>query len=313
MRPIGRSRGVLTDGPPAVAVASNLPGLRPSASAAKARRRRTPWRTYLMTFVALAGGLMMITPFVWAVATSLKQGGALMELPPRLIPAEPSLAAYGEVIGRFPFLRVFGNSVLVALATTLGQLFVCSMSGYAFARFQFRGREALFAVYLATLMVPFAVVITPLFIIATRLGWADSYVGLIVPGIFSAFGTFFMRQFFLSIPRELEEAATIDGASTIATFFRIVVPMTGPALATLGVLSFMGSWNSFLWPLLIINDRDLMTLPIALSTLQGLYPGQTQWNIVMAGTVLATVPTVLVFLLAQRWVIEGVAGSGVKG
>lgn len=270
-------------------------------------------RTYLLTLLALAGGLAMITPFVWAIVTSLQPRGALLALPPQLIPSEPTIASYTTVISRFPFLRVFGNSVLVALTTTFGQLVICSMAGYAFARLQFRGRDALFAVYLATLMVPFAVVITPLFIIVTRLGWGDTYAGLIIPGIFSAFGTFFMRQFFLSIPRELEEAATIDGAGTLSVFFRIVLPLTGPALATLAVLSFMGSWNSFLWPLLIINDRNLMTLPIALSTLQGIYPGQTQWNIVMAGTVLATIPTILVFLLAQRWVIEGVAGSGVKG
>ncbi len=276
-------------------------------------RVRARARTYLLTLLALAGGLLMITPFVWAIVTSLQPRGALLALPPQLIPTEPTILSYTTVISRFPFLRVFGNSVFVAVATTLGQLVICSMAGYAFARLRFRGRDALFAVYLATLMVPFAVVITPLFIIVTRLGWADSYTGLIIPGIFSAFGTFFMRQFFLSIPRELEEAATIDGAGTLSVFARIVLPLTGPALATLAVLSFMGSWNSFLWPLLIINDRTLMTLPIALSTLQGIYPGQTQWNIVMAGTVLATIPTILVFLLAQRWVIEGVAGSGVKG
>lgn len=267
----------------------------------------------LLTLLALAGGLVMVVPFVWAIATSLKPSGALLSLPPQLIPDAPTVDAYTRVVTRFPFVRVFGNSVLVAALTTLGQLVVCSMAGYAFARFTFRGRDALFAIYLATLMVPFAVIITPLFILVTKLGWANSYAGLIVPGMFSAFGTFFMRQFFLSIPRELEEAATIDGAGTFATFLRVVLPMTGPALATLTVLSFMGSWNSFLWPLLIINDRALMTLPIALSTLQGLYPGQTQWNVVMAGTVMATIPTILVFLVAQRWVIEGVAGSGVKG
>lgn len=275
--------------------------------------RRVPWRTLLLVGMALAGGLAMITPFLWAIATSLKPRGAMLALPPQLLPAEPTLSAYQQVISRFPFARVFGNSIIVAAATTLGQLVICSMAGYAFARFHFRGRNALFTLYLATLMVPFAVVITPLFIIVTRLGWGDTYAGLIIPGMFSAFGTFFMRQFFLSIPKELEEAATIDGAGTLGTFIRIVVPMAGPALATLAVLSFMGSWNSFLWPLLIINDRQLMTLPLALSTLQGMYPGQTQWNIVMAGTVLATIPTILVFLLAQRWVIEGVAGSGVKG
>jgi len=293
--------------PQGQSVSAVKPAARPAAA------RRVPWRTIVLTVVALAGGLLMITPFVWALATSLKPRGALLALPPQLVPAEPTLGAYVEVIRRFPFLRVFGNSALVAVATTLGQLVICSMAGYAFARFRFWGRDALFTLYLATLMVPFAVVITPLFIIVTRLGWADTYAGLIVPGMFSAFGTFFMRQFFLSIPKELEEAATIDGAGTLGTFVRIVLPITGPALATLAVLSFMGSWNSFLWPLLIINDRDLMTLPLALSTLQGMYPGQTQWNIVMAGTVMATVPTILVFLLVQRWVIEGVAGSGVKG
>lgn len=275
--------------------------------------RRPRLTSFGLTLLALAGGLVMIVPFVWAIATSLKPSGALLSLPPQLIPDAPTLASYTRVVTRFPFVRVFGNSVLVAALTTLGQLVICSMAGYAFARFTFRGRDALFAVYLATLMVPFAVIITPLFILVTKLGWANSYAGLVVPGMFSAFGTFFMRQFFLSIPRELEEAATIDGAGTFATFVRVVLPMSGPAIATLSVLSFMGSWNSFLWPLLIINDRNLMTLPIALSTLQGLYPGQTQWNVVMAGTVMATIPTILVFLVAQRWVIEGVAGSGIKG
>ena len=275
--------------------------------------RRSDWRSVLLIALAVLGALIMVAPFAWAIATSLKPRGAMLELPPQFFTAEPTLAAYEQVIRRFPFLRVFGNSVMVAVATTVGQLVICSMAGYAFARLRFFGRDALFGLYITTLMVPFAVVVTPLFIIVTRLGWADSYAGLIVPGMFSAFGTFFMRQFFLSIPRELEEAATIDGAGTIATFFRIVIPLAGPALATLTVLSFMGSWNSFLWPLLIIDDRNLMTLPLALATLQGMYPGQTQWNIVMAGTVMATIPTIAVFLLVQRWVIEGVAGSGVKG
>jgi multiple sugar transport system permease protein len=276
-------------------------------------RIRLDWRLAIVTTLVLLGGLVMVTPFVWAITTSLKARGALLIVPPQFLPSEPTLEAYSTVINRFPFIRVFGNSVLVAVLTTLGQLLICSMSGYAFARLKFFGRDALFVLYLATLMVPFAVIVTPLFIIVTKLGWTNTYAGLIIPVMFSAFGTFFMRQFFLSIPRELEEAATIDGAGTLTTFWRIIMPITAPALATLAVLSFMGSWNSFLWPLLIVNDRNLMTLPVALSTLQGIYPGQTQWNIVMAGTVLATVPTIIVFLFAQRWVIEGVAGSGIKG
>ncbi|MCL4454999.1 MAG: carbohydrate ABC transporter permease, partial [Deinococcus sp.] len=168
-------------------------------------------------------------------------------------------------------------------------------------------------VYLATLMVPFAVTVTPLFLVVKILGWTNSYAGLIVPMIFSAFGTFLMRQFFLSVPVELEEAATLDGASTLVTFVKVILPTSGPALATLGIFSFMASWNSFLWPLLIVNDQEYMTLPLALATLQGLYPGQTQWNLVMAGTVIAVAPMIVVFLLAQRWVVEGVTASGLKG
>lgn len=270
-------------------------------------------RRLALTVLVLVGGMAMVTPFVWAISTSLKARGAMMTYPPVLVPEEPTVASYTELLKRYPFARVFGNSVGVAVVTTLGQVVICSMAGYAFARFRFRGRDALFVVYLATLMVPFAVIVTPLFLIIKQLGWTDSYVGLTLPVMSSAFGTFFMRQFFQSVPRELEEAATIDGAGTLLTFWRIVLPMTGPAIATLAVLAFMGSWNSFLLPMLIINDRDLMTLPVALADLQGQYPGQMRLNVVMAGTVLSAIPTILFFLLAQRWVIEGVAGSGVKG
>jgi multiple sugar transport system permease protein len=264
------------------------------------------------TLVTL-GAFVMLLPFVWMLSTSLKPSSAVLALPPQVIPDEPTLDAYKDVVRRFPLGRVFFNSLLVALATTAGQLVICSMSGYAFARFRFRGRNALFFVYLATLMVPFAVTVTPLFIIVQSLGWTNSYLGLVVPTMFSAFGTFLMRQFFLSVPRELEEAATIDGASTFTTFMRVIVPISGPAFATLGVLSFMASWNNFLWPLLIVSDQEFMTLPLALATLQGLYPGQTEWNLIMAGAVITVLPMILVFLFAQRWVVEGVAASGLKG
>ncbi|PZA06571.1 carbohydrate ABC transporter permease [Meiothermus sp. PNK-Is4] len=255
----------------------------------------------------------MLLPFLWMLSTSLKPASAVLSLPPELLPREPTLEAYREVARSFPIVRVFLNTLLVAAATTLGQLVVSSMSGYAFARFRFAGRDLLFAAYLATLMVPFAVTVTPLFIVVKALGWTNSYWGLVVPALFGAFGTFLMRQFFLALPGELEEAAVLDGASTFTTFARVMLPLSGPALATLGVFSFMASWNSFLWPLLIVNDPRLMTLPLALATLQGLYPGQTQWNLVMAGTVIAVIPMVVVFLLAQRWVVEGVTVSGLKG
>lgn len=276
-------------------------------------RPRVPVGRVVTLVLIVIGALVMLIPFAWMLSTSLKPSGALLTLPPRLVPEEPTLDAYRGVMEAFPMARVFLNSVVVALGTTAGQLVMASMSGYAFARFRFPGRNVLFYLYLATLMVPFAVTVTPLFIIVTELGWTNSYAGLIVPPMFSAFGTFLMRQFFLSLPRELEEAATIDGASTFGTFVRVIVPISGPAFATLGIFSFMQSWNNFLWPLLIVSERDFMTLPLALSTLQGLYPGQTEWNLVMAGTVISIVPMILVFLLAQRWVIEGVTASGLKG
>ena len=283
------------------------------------RAHRQPGRTRLNMHLVVVGVLVtvgafvMLLPFVWMLSTSLKPSSAVLALPPQVIPDEPTLNAYRDVVRRFPLGRVFFNSLLVALATTAGQLVICSMSGYAFARFRFSGRNALFFVYLATLMVPFAVTVTPLFIIVKSLGWTNSYMGLVVPTMFSAFGTFLMRQFFLSVPRELEEAATIDGASTFTTFMRVIVPISGPAFATLGVLSFMASWNNFLWPLLIVSDQEYMTLPLALATLQGLYPGQTEWNLIMAGAVITVLPMILVFLFAQRWVVEGVAASGLKG
>ena len=271
------------------------------------------WVGVLPLIGVVLGALVMLVPFAWMFATSIKPGQALLALPPQLIPQEPTFEPYRRVVNAFPMVRVFGNSLLVAIATTAGQLVLASMSGYAFARFRFRGRDVLFAVYLATLMVPFAVTITPLFIIVRQLDWIDSYWALVVPPMFSAFGTFLMRQFFQSVPRELEEAATLDGASALGTFVRVIVPISGPAFATLGVFAFMASWNAFLWPLLVVRDRDFMTLPLALATLQGLYPGQTEWNLVMAGTVISVVPMIVVFLLAQRWVIEGVTTSGLKG
>lgn len=278
---------------------------------------RSAWKLELpnvLLFVLLVlGGLLMVLPFLWMLSTSLKAGTAVLTLPPQLLPNPPTLEAYVEIVQTFPMLRVLLNSIVVASLTTLGQMVVCSMSGYAFARFRFVGRETLFLAYLATLMVPFAVTMTPLFIIVKNFGWTNSYLGLVIPGVFSAFGTFLMRQFFLSLPIELEEAATLDGANTFGIFSRVMLPLCGPALATLGVLGFMGSWNNFLWPLLIVSDRNLMTLPLALATLQGVYPGQTQWNLIMAGSVITVLPMLIVFLFAQRHVVEGVANSGLKG
>ena len=253
----------------------------------------------------------MVVPFLWMISTSLKADEYILSIPPQLLPAEPTLASYQRLNELFPIARLFSNSMLAALLSTMGQLLTSSLAAYAFARIEFRARNAIFLLYLATLMIPFQVTITPLFILMRMLGWLNSYQGLILPGIFSAFGVFLLRQALLSIPRELEEAAIIDGASPWTLYARIVMPLVRPSLATLAIFAFMGSWNSFLWPLFILRDDALMTLPVGLATLHGRW--LTQWNLVMAGAVITVLPMLIVYLFAQRYFEQGVVLSGLKG
>jgi multiple sugar transport system permease protein len=265
----------------------------------------------VLYLLLVIGAASMLVPFLWMLSTSLKPDQYVLSMPPQLLPRPLTLASYIRLFELFPMGRMFANSVIVAVLTTLGQLFTSSMAAYAFARIRFRGSAALFLLYLATLMIPFQVIITPLFILMRYLGWINTYQGLILPGVFSAFGTFLLRQFIATIPRELDEAAFIDGASHLAVYWHIILPLTRPALATLGVFSFMASWNAFLWPLFVVRDLELMTLPVGLAVLHGRW--LTQWNLVMAGAVITVVPMLLVYLLAQRHFVRGVVLSGLKG
>lgn len=259
----------------------------------------------------LASALFMVVPFLWMLSTSLKVDQYVLAMPPQFFPQPLNLHSYLRLTELFPIRRMFFNSLFVATFTTLGQLLTSSMAAYAFARMRFRGRDALFLLYLATLMIPFQVTITPLFILMRYLGWINTYQGLIAPGVFSAFGTFLLRQFFLSLPRDLEEAAFIDGATHFTVYWRIILPLARPALATLAVFAFMGSWNAFLWPLFVVRDEQLMTLPVGLATLHGRW--LTQWNLVMAGSVITVIPMLVVYLLAQKYFVKGVVLSGLKG
>jgi multiple sugar transport system permease protein len=259
----------------------------------------------------IAGGLFMVFPFVWMLSTAFSSDRALLVPPPQLIPSPIELGNFGRIAEAFPLARFLGNSILVAVVATTASVLTSAMAAYVFARLSFRGRDALFLVYLATLMIPLQVTIVPLFVEMRFLGQIDSYGGLILPSIASAFGTFLIRQAFLALPRDLEEAAFIDGAGHWTVFRRICVPLCLPALATFGVFAFMASWNSFLWPLVIVNSQELMTLPVGLSQLQGRYA--TAWNLLMAGSTVAVVPILLVFLFAQRYVVRGVVMTGLKG
>ena len=275
------------------------------------RMRRGPRvGTFLRYMVLILAGALMIVPFLWMVTTSLKAPGAVLTIPPEILPRHITLESYRRVMATVPLMRMLGNSVLVTSLAVTAQLVTCSLSAYAFARMQWRGRDTVFLLYLATLMVPQQVTITPLFILMQRLGWVDTYQGLLAPAIVSAFGTFLLRQAMLDVPREYEEAALLDGANHWIIFRHVVLPLIGPALATLAVFAMMGAWNSFLWPLFVTRNERLMTLPVGLALLQGRYT--TEWSMVMAGAVITVSPIILVYLMAQRAFVRGVAISGLK-
>lgn len=265
----------------------------------------------LLYILLILGGLVMIVPFAWMISTSLKSGQYVLSMPPQLIPNPATLDSYRRIFELYPIGRMLFNSLFVAILTTIGQLITCSMAAYAFARLKFRGQNLVFLLYLATLMVPFQVTITPLFILMRIFGWINTYQGLILPGVFSAFGTFMLRQAFMTIPTEYEEAAYMDGASPLTIFLKIILPLSKPALATLSVFAFMGSWNSFMWPLFIVREETLMTLPVGLATLQGRW--LTEWNLVMAGAVITVLPMLLLYLFAQKYLVQGYVMSGLKG
>lgn len=281
-----------------------------SVRSAPKLRRRAVLITLLRYLVLCVGGLLMIIPFLWMISTSLKPTGVALSMPPQIIPRQPTLESYRRVAETVPILRMLMNSVIVTTFAVLGQLVTSALSAYAFARMHWRGRDAVFLLYLATLMVPAQVTITPLFILMQRLGWVDTYQGLIAPGLVSAFGTFLLRQAMLGVPREYEEAAFLDGGSHWTVFRHVVLPMVQPSLATLTVFAVMGTWNSFLWPLFITRNERLMTLPVGLAMLHGRYT--TEWSMVMAGAVITVLPIILVYLLAQRAFVRGVALSGLK-
>lgn len=263
--------------------------------------------------VLSALALTMIIPFIWMFSSSLKAKEYILQNPPQLIPDPVNFGSYSDLFDMMPMERMFFNSVFVAVMGTSGQVLFSAMAAYAFARMQWRGRNTVFVLYLATMMVPSQVTLIPQFILIRQLGWVNSYQGLILPGIFSAFGTFLLRQFFLTLPRDLEEAAFIDGANRFTIFWRIILPLSKPALGTLAVFSFMGLWNAYLWPLFVARQETFMTLPVGLANLQGGPRALTEWNLVMAGAVITVLPILLVYLFAQKSFVRGVTLSGIKG
>jgi multiple sugar transport system permease protein len=271
--------------------------------------KRSPWRKALVFAGLLAGAAIMLFPFLWTVITSITPGGSLAE-GPKLIVENPTLQAYAELFETLPMARVVANSFAIAIVSTLAQLVTGSMAAYGFARLHFPFKNVVFGFYLATLMVPLQVLVVPLFIEMKTFNLQDTYLALLAPSIASAFGVFLLKQAIEGVPRELDEAATLDGAGHFRIFWQVILPNIRPALATLTVFAFMGSWNSFLWPLVVLRAPELQTLPVALAGLQGQYT--TEWDIVMAGSVVSVLPMLALYVFAQKYVVQGVANSGLK-
>jgi multiple sugar transport system permease protein len=256
--------------------------------------------------------LVFLFPFFWMLSNALRPDREVFAMPPRLLPSVIQWFNFVAAWRYLPFGRFFLNSAFVAASVTVIVLVVSSLSGYAFARLKFPGRGGLFIVYLATLMVPQAVIVIPLFLMMGAFDWVDTYQGLIVPVAFSSFGTFLLRQFFLTIPQELEDAARIDGASHMRILLTIFLPLSLPALGLLALFTFTGQWNSFLWPLIAVNSTDHATLPLGLTMFQG--QQGTQWNYMMAGAAISMVPGLLLTILMHRYIFKSIAtGSGFGG
>ncbi|MBC7869416.1 MAG: carbohydrate ABC transporter permease [Chitinophagaceae bacterium] len=289
----------------------NEPKLVPRISSDWQRSHR--FQRIILYAVLTAVALLVILPLLWMLSTSLKPKSEWFLPQIYWIPRTFTWSNYQKILDNdsLPIARWFLNSIFVSSTVTVLILIIDSTAAYAYARMEFKGKRMLFGLLLATLFLPGIMFLVPNFLTVTRLGLLNNYAGVIVPGLAGVFGVFFMRQFFESLPKELEEAAFIDGATRIQTFLYIALPLAKPALATLGIITFLASWNDFLWPLLVLKDRELLTLPPGLRTLQGAYT--SEYGQMMAGAVITSVPVLLLYLLLQRYIVESVQTTGLKG
>jgi ABC-type glycerol-3-phosphate transport system permease component len=270
--------------------------------------------TILLNVVVAIGGIIMVAPLVWMISASFKPLNEIYAYPPTIIPQNFTLANFTRLVTDWPFGTWYLNSLLVALLVTIAVLFFTSLAGFGFAKYQFMGSKILFIMLLGSTMIPFQLILVPLFIFMSQLSWTNSYFALVVPFMAPAVGIFLMRQFILSIPSELIEAARIDGASEFTIYWRVVLPLTRPALAAQAVLTFLGSWNSFLWPLAVLHNQDTLTLPVGLANMIGGVTAGSEPPIgaSMAAATLVTVPVILIFIAVQKQYIAGLTAASVK-
>lgn len=271
-------------------------------------------RVLIYTFLIL-GGLASFFPFAWMISTSFKTPAQALSLPIRWIPNPLTWESYQSVWARFNFARYFTNTMIISVSVTVLSVVFCSLAGYAFAKKRFWGRELIFNLLLATMTIPGAVLMTPLFIIILKLGMLNKFLGIIIPFCVGVSNIFLMRQYISTIPSELEEAARIDGAGELTIWWRIIVPLSVPAAATVAIFSFVGAWDGFLWPLIVLKNKEMWTLNVALGLLQSEYIASeaSPWGILMAGSLVVTLPLVVMFLLLQRYFMRGLVIGAVKG
>ncbi|MEE9133042.1 MAG: carbohydrate ABC transporter permease [Gemmatimonadota bacterium] len=279
-----------------------------TGTSATARRRAGNAFTYGL---AIALGISMLIPFLWMLSTSLMDEFEVYGYPPRLLPSDPVWSNYPNALTAAPFGRFFLNSAIMSLFIVAGHLFTAATAGYAFARLRFPGRDRVFILFLANLMVPVIVLLIPRFLLVSALGWVDTYMGLIITELVSVWGIFLMRQYFLSIPRDLEDAARIDGANEWQVFWRVAVPLAKPALATVALFSFVETWKSFLWPLIVTRSMSMRPVEVGIAAFHGLYI--SNWPFQMAAAVTAVIPILILFLFTQRYFVRGIQLAGLKG
>jgi multiple sugar transport system permease protein len=278
---------------------------------------KTPWANgsalgRLLIYIALIlGAVVILIPFVWMIGASLKTEGDIFRYPLDLLPRFPTLQAYVDVWRRIPFARFFLNSVVFAGGVTVASLFFDSLTAFALARLEFKGRNVCFWIILATLMVPFQITLIPLFVSIAQLHWINTFAGLIVPRLTNAFGIFMLRQFFITLPRDYDDAARIDGASNFRVYWQVILPLSTPALASLAVFHFMYNWNDFLWPLVMTTTTQMRTLPAGLTLFMGQHV--IEHAVLMAGALISLAPLAIAFLFAQKYFVRGVVMSGLKG
>ncbi|XHE16335.1 carbohydrate ABC transporter permease [Agrobacterium deltaense] len=270
--------------------------------------RIRPGRILAWTLLFI-GGLIMVSPLLFMFSTSFKTADQVYDL--RLIPAAPTLANYITVMADGRFLRWFFNSIFVAVIVTLSNCFFDSLVGYTLAKFEFRGRYFIFLAILSTLMIPTEMLVIPWYLMSSQLGWLDSYWGIMFPGMMTAFGTFLMKQFFETVPNDFIEAARVDGLNEFQIWWKVALPLVTPALSALAIFTFLGNWTAFFWPLIVTTSKELYTLPVGLSSFA--VEQQIQWEMIMTGAAIATIPTLIVFIVLQRYIVRGVMLAGLKG